>query len=71
MDGVADGWADNGWTGRNPVEIEWKTDGVMDCWPKGIGQMRKSTVFNRKLMGINGWVMVTKIGMCVHKTSKS
>ncbi len=58
--GVVDRQMDRVWKGGNPVEFDGKTSGVMDCWPKGIGQMRKSKELDRKLMGIDRWVMVNK-----------
>jgi len=65
-----DGWADK-WTDRwKPGGNQWKTDGVMDCWPKGIGQSRKSTEFNRKSIKIDGWVMA-RSGMHMHEKNRN
>ena len=52
------------------METQWKANGVMDCWPKGVGQTRKSTEFDRELMEIDGWVMVIKTDARMHKKSK-
>src|SRR5258708_3227778 len=53
MDGWVGGWMDREKPGGN----QRKTDGVMDCWPKGIGPPQKSTEFDRKSIKIDGWVM--------------
>ena len=53
MDGWVGGWMDRWKPGGN----QRKTDGVMDCWPKGIGPPQKSTEFDRKSIKIDGWVM--------------
>ncbi len=59
-----DGWV-GGWMDRQkPSGNQRKTDGVMDCWPKGVGPLQKLTEFNRKSIKIDGWVMA-RSSMCM------
>ena len=63
-----DGWV-GGWTDRQkPGGNQRKTDGVMDCWPKGVGPPQKSMEFDRKSIKIDGWVMArSSARMCENR----
>src|SRR5260221_177009 len=63
-------WADKKTDRWKPSGKQWKTDGVMDCWPKGVGQSRKSTEFDRKSIKIDGWVMA-RSGVCAHEKNRN